>query len=142
MTPSQAKLMRNEQRAAEDAVAAINPDDSDEAIAQIVAEYLLTAQRPPYRFSIFHDVRPRTQRGPCPLPFDWRHKNTVGITTRDREHARQWTIDAMLAGYGVFRGFPGHGGSGFGQGSIAHIRAGKRAAWSAGAHAGEAPKHL
>jgi hypothetical protein len=129
-----------EQIAAEEALAAIKSDDGDEAIAQIVADYLLTSSsRPSFHLTIFHDIRSSTTRrveklrktwpdykpenpiGPCSVPFDWHCKNTVGITTRDRERARCWIIDALLAGYGVFRGYR-RGGTAWGQGSLAQIR--------------------
>jgi hypothetical protein len=76
-------------RAAEDAMSGVDPDASDEAIAEIVANYLtlpLSGSRF-FHLSIFHDVRPsalarmnrlwkhdpgnapKHQRiGPCPLP--------------------------------------------------------------------------
>ena len=126
--------------AAEDALAAISPDASDATIAGIVADYLLTRYSTRYfHLSIIHDVRPsapvRLARlrkhfpdyqphepmGPCPLPYDWTRKNMVGISTRDRERAREWIIAATLAGYCVFRGFSRDSWSS-GAGSIARIR--------------------
>jgi hypothetical protein len=56
------------------------------------------------------------------LTYDWKIKNSVGVSAHDREHARHWIIDAMLAGYCVFRGWNKRGGGGYGQGSIADIR--------------------
>jgi hypothetical protein len=132
------------------AVEAIDPDASDEAIAATVADYLLTMYpAPTYYLSVFHDARPSTARrierlrkqlrqpnyqpgqpfGDCPLPFDWQHKNIVGISTRDRARARQWCINAMLAGYGVFSSHT-RGGSGAGQGTLAQIRHRIRQQWS------------
>jgi hypothetical protein len=129
-----------EELAAETAYEAINPDDSDETIAAIVADWLTTrTSQPPYRLGIFHDVRPSAERnferskkyfpdrkpyqpyGRCPLEFDWQRKNTVGINTLDRERARQWAIDAMLLGYAVFKywGLRSGGGS---SGSLAEVR--------------------
>jgi hypothetical protein len=62
--------------------------------------------------SIFHDTKPlsawerkhklRDEPKRCPLPFDWKHKNSVGITTRDRKRAVQWIMSALLLGYAVF----------------------------------------
>ena len=125
--------------AAEDALDAMTSDASDMEIAQAVADYLL-ANRPPHHLSIFHDVRPSAEKqiarvrkhfpnyqpsqphGPCPLHYDWRRKNTVGISTRDESMARQWIIDAMLLGYAVYRHILKNSW-GAGQGSIADIRA-------------------
>jgi hypothetical protein len=132
-------------QAAEDAMENVNPDASDQAIAEILANYLLRwrpSHRRTYRLSIFHDVHPSALRrwqklypdrrpsdvGPCPLPYDWIHKNTVGIATRDRALARQWIIDAALAGYAVFRHLGAQYG-GFGQGSIEDIR-NRRREWT------------
>lgn len=122
---------------AEDVLEAMTPDATDMEIARAVADYLL-ANRPPHHLSIFHDVCPSTPKriarirkdfpnyqgqphGPCPLHYDWRHKNTVGISTRDEPIARQWIIDAMLLGYGVYRHISKNSWGG-GQGSIASIR--------------------
>ena len=129
-------------RAAEDAMQEVDPNASDETIANILADYLTVGnwgRSRAFHLSIFHDVRPsslaRMDRlrkldpgyrphdriGPCPLPYDWTRTNIVGISTGDRERARQWIIEAALAGYSVFRHIGRHGG-GFGQGSIKHIR--------------------
>lgn len=69
---------------------------------------------------MFPNYTPETF-GPSPVPYDWRHKNTIGITTKDRERARRWIIDAMLTGYGVVRLSSRHGAGG-GNGSIEQIR--------------------
>lgn len=130
--------------AAEKAKWNVDPNASDEAIADIVANYLLSrfSTRSFFHLSIFHDVRPstavrlaRVQKrnphyaveppGPCPLAYDWSYKNMVGISTRDCAHAREWIIAATLAGYGVFRS-PRRNDSGIGAGSLTDIR--KRAA--------------
>ena len=141
MTRARQSEAKSKEQAAEDAVAAISPDDSDQTIAEIVAEYLLTRRQPPLcHLGIIHDVRPSTLRkvnsirrkwhpdyepphpfGPCPVPYDWHVANTVGITTHDRDRARQWIIAAMLAGYSVFRRYR-RDGAGFGKGSIADMR--------------------
>ena len=137
--PSWSEIHRRA-NAAEDALEALAADTSDLEIAQAVADYLLAA-RPPHHLSIVHDVRPSTPKrvararkhfpdyqgqpyGPCPPHYDWRHKNTAGISTRDESVARQWIIDAMLLGYGVYRRFTKKSGEG-GQGSIAAIRSRK-----------------
>jgi hypothetical protein len=123
--------------AAEDAMASVDPDATDEVIAVVIADYLVT-QLPTSRtchLSVLHELRPRELArfrkysperpfdhgiGPCPLPYDWQRKNVIGISTRDRDRARQWAIDATLAGYCVFRSFH-RNGSGGGQGTLAHI---------------------
>ena len=132
------------ENAAYDAMDAMDPDASDEIIAGLVADYLVT-QLPNSRtchLSVLHDMRPSALRnlerirkynpdydpgpvGPFPLPYDWTYKNVVGVSTRDRDRARQWAIDAMLAGYSVFRSFGRHGSAG-GRGTLAQIRAHRR----------------
>lgn len=122
-----------------DRLDAIDPDRaSDEVIADIIADYLLWS-KPPYCLYIHHDVRVSTQRKiermrkffpDIPVhsivprvPYDWARKNIVGISTRDRARARQWAIDAMLAGYAVFHGHGPKGrGGGWGRGSLAEVR--------------------
>jgi hypothetical protein len=137
----------------------VDPEASDEVIAQAIAEYLLSA--PPrsriYCLGIAHDVRPytlpQTERlrefgvtypesdplRPCPVPFDWSRENTVGIETRDLERARRWVIDAAIAGYCVFRNWSGYGG-GFGQG-IAETRERRREEIQREAYLGRRLKH-
>jgi hypothetical protein len=123
-----------------DRMDAINADASDEVIAATVADCLLW-EKPPYYLLILHDARPSAPReierwrkivpnyeppypiGPCPLPYDWKYKNCVGIDTRDRNRAHRWIIDAMIAGYGVTRGYSPRGrGGGSGYGSLAETR--------------------
>lgn len=140
-------MSQAEIEAIEDAMREVDPDASDQAIAEVLADYLLStlAHSRAFHLSTYHDVRPsapaRLARvwkfnpdyqphepvGPCPFPYDWSRKNIVGISTRDRERARQWIIEAALAGYAVFRGFRRLGGAGFGQGSLENIRARRRA---------------
>jgi hypothetical protein len=120
----------------EDAMDQIDPDASDEIIAGVVADYLMS--RGARHFSIFQDVRrtaarrykrfgfrPPSNVGPSPLPYDWAYKNIVGISARDRLRARQWIIDATLLGYEVFYSLTRQG-AGFGQGSLAKIRKRRR----------------
>lgn len=131
--------------AADEAMASVDPDASDETIAAIVADYLVAqmSSRRAYHLGVGHDVRPSALRnveriwkfnphyqpcepvGPCSLPYDWTYKNVVGISTRDRERARRWIIEAQLAGYGVFRRW-GRMGGGFGRGSLTAIRVRRR----------------
>jgi hypothetical protein len=125
--------------AADEAMASIDWDASDLIIAGIVADYLV-AQLPSsriYHLGVGHNAsalcnlerigkfnphyQPNEPVGPCALPYDWTYKNVVGISTRDRERARRWIIEAQLAGYGVFRRW-GRQDGGFGCGSIAAIR--------------------
>ncbi len=85
---------------------------SDAFIALLIAGHLL-ATRPPYHLSIHHDTRPLSARERkhklrdeptlCPLPFDWKYKNTVGITARDPKRAATWIMHALLLGYAVSR---------------------------------------
>ncbi len=137
---------RDEEDAADAAMATVDPEASDQIIAETVAEYLV-AQLPSsrlYHLSIIHEVRPREIRrlerirernpdyeageptGPCPVPYNWQNKNVVGVSTHDRDRAKRWAIDAALAGYCVFRSFRRYG-SGGGQGSLAEIRERRRA---------------
>jgi hypothetical protein len=138
------KLNERAIKAADDAMDNVDPDASDETIAGITADYFLIGFTTRH-LSILHDVRPSTQRtierirkrfeqpdyqpadptGPCPLPYDWTRKNAVGISTKDRERARQWCIDAMLAGYDVHHRSSKTSAS-FGRGTIAQIRAWRR----------------
>jgi hypothetical protein len=138
-------MKRNERaiKAADDAMDNVDPDASDETIASITADYFLIGFTTRH-LDILHDVRPSTQKrierirregwlnyqpadpsGPCPLPYDWTRKNVVGISTKDRERARQWCIDAMLAGYSVHHRSSKTSAS-FGRGTIAQIRARRR----------------
>jgi hypothetical protein len=124
----------------------ITDDDSDDTVAELIADRLLSEYRSSsrnYHLHINHDVRPRTRSlrhhertmrgwwpdwkpqtpiGPCPLPYDWQHKSLVGISTKDREVARQWIIDAAMLGYAVFRSWKRRWASGGGLGSIADVR--------------------
>jgi hypothetical protein len=132
------KQLTAEQRIAiEQAVEQLKPDDGDQVIAAAVADYLLRERARRYHLSVIHDVSPSVPRsfreqfgqpdylvdpvGRCPLAHDWHYKNKFGITTDDLDRARRWIIDAMLAGYSVFRGSQRHGG-GWGYGSIAKVR--------------------
>jgi hypothetical protein len=116
-------------------------DDSDERIADKVADYLVTMfpRSRTYHLSVIHDVRPAALRklermrkikpdyrpdnpiGRCPLSYDWTIKNIIGVTTCDQAEARRWATEAMLAGYAVFRR-PTRAGVGYGRGSIANLR--------------------
>ena len=87
----------------------LSVDASDLEIAEAMAEYYLTAYpdtKAHYKgrisLSKLHDVRLRSTAPPCPIEYDWRRKNTVGITTTDEGRARDWAIRAMLLGYAVF----------------------------------------
>jgi|SRR5208283_632015 len=126
-----------EETRAMEAMDTLDPDASDETIAEIVAY----SHRGTWHISIIHDTRPRelhkrarnpnycpSERiGPCPLPYDWIRKNVVGISTRDRDQARQWIIKATLAGYCVYHQIT-RNGSGGGRGTSAQIRAKRREA--------------
>lgn len=145
ITKQRRDLWRREQIAL-DALEAIDPDKAtDVDIIEVAAEYLLATWRPPYRLFIAHDVRPSAPRqlarirkrwpnyqphppiGPCPLPYDWRRKELVGIRTNDEASARRWIAKAMRLSYAVGRC---HGGIdnlvGSGPGSLTQIRARQR----------------
>jgi hypothetical protein len=77
----------------EDRYEALKHSDSDEMIAEVCADYLLASGRRRFNLGIMHDMRKRSTQGPCPLPFDWRYKNTVGIITRDYKLVRCKSID-------------------------------------------------
>ena len=97
----------------------LSTDASDLEIAEAMAEYYIAvANRRRIRLSIFHDVRKRTTEPPCPVEYDWQHKNTVGITTADEGRARDWAIRAMILGYAVFCRY---GGAGYFTGSRGSI---------------------
>lgn len=84
-------------RAAEEAMGNVDPDASDEALAVVVADYLLSKrQRGHYHLSILHYDEA------SPMEHDWRHKGSIGISTKDPERARAWIIQATLAGRMVF----------------------------------------
>jgi hypothetical protein len=106
------------------ALDAIDPDNiDDESLRFLIADELTAGRGPRYILSIIHDVRPSALRklerirkrlpgyegnpanptGPCPIEYDWDHKNVVGIITLDRDRAIQWAIEAMRFGYTVFQ---------------------------------------
>lgn len=78
----------------------IKPDASDREVAMLIAEYMLEADRVPYRFAINHDVRPPKNLA-CPLAYDWTRRDVVGIDTSNKELARKWLTNAVLRGYTV-----------------------------------------
>lgn len=90
-------------------------------ISEIVAGNTVSAAD----MSAVPDYQPEYPIGPCPLPYDWTRKNLVGVSTKDRERARQWCIDAMLAGYAVSHtSSKGRGGGS--HGTIAQIQTRRR----------------
>jgi hypothetical protein len=105
-------------------------DVDDATLAGLIADYYIVMfpsvlAKQKWHFSIFHDVRKRSTAGPCPLEFDWQHKNVVGISTKDSTRARDWAVRAMVAGYAVFHSFR-RNGSGGSQGTLAQFRERKR----------------
>jgi hypothetical protein len=90
---------------------------SDAALAGAIADYYIDfiANQRKWHFLIMHDMR---VAGPCPVEFDWQHKNIVGIDTNDRARARDWAVRAMLAGYAVFHSGWSRGRSGYSQGTL------------------------
>jgi hypothetical protein len=112
------------ERKAEDRLDALSPSAPDVEVAEALASCYVARCKAlgwirKIRLSIFHDVRKRSNEGPCPLPFDWSYKNVVGIETDDEELARLWAREALLKGYSVFYGTRRGGGVG---GSINHWR--------------------
>lgn len=114
---------------ADDALAKVDPGASDELIAGLIADALVLGpghRITYYHLSIIHDER---GAGPCPLPYDWRRKNTLRISTRDPDRAKQWIVAATLAGYCVFRHWT-RNSFGYGKGTLASVRE-RQAAYSA-----------
>lgn len=105
---------------ADDAVANVDPGASDELIAGLIADALVLG--PGHRSSYFHlsIIHDERGAGPCPLPYDWRRKNTLRISTRDPDRAKQWIIAATLAGYCVLRHWT-RNGWGYGKGTLASV---------------------
>ena len=119
------------------ALHAIKPDDSDAAIASIIADYLTTkSYQPPFHLMIDHDLSRSTERRiernrkrlgphglPVPVRYDWKWADQVGTTTHDRAEAKRWAIEALLLGYRVnycSKGAKSYSASG--PGSIAQVR--------------------
>ena len=83
-------------RAAEEAMENVDPDASDSALAVVVADYVMARCGKTYHLSILYYDETN------PMEHDWRHKGSIGISTKDPERARQWIIQATLAGRMVF----------------------------------------
>ena len=106
--------------AAFDALEQVDPDASDEIIADLIVSYLMvsTSARV-YHLSVSREVNPGRflksmwrvvpgynpghPVGPTPLPYDWTRKARIGISTRDPDRARAWIFEAMRAGHAVSR---------------------------------------
>ena len=88
------------------------PTATDLEIAIALSKHKIATAQERYvtdhgKLMIFHDVRKlrRNQDGPCPLPYDYRDKNTVGIKIgNDEARALDWCVKALFAGYAVFAG--------------------------------------
>jgi hypothetical protein len=120
---------------AEDRLNTLTLESTEMEIIEAIAEWL-TARKPPYHLSIFHDAGPRAEKralrnlqeakkghrniesahhwvfttGKCiAVPFDWSRKGQVGITTKDRDYARHWITTATYFGYCVYRDIGGIG---------------------------------
>jgi hypothetical protein len=114
-----------ERQAASRVTWGLDGTETDLVIAEAITDYLIAAallQHPTIRLAIIFDARKRSKEGPCPLPFDWRRKNTVGIKTSDREVARDWCMKALLLGYSAFQCWHSDGCGGGGMGTIADHR--------------------
>jgi hypothetical protein len=126
----------DERKRAETKLFETQPSASDQTFAEVMADYLVAASlcySRVCRLGINHNIsKPGTiyapsvhrdeRSGPCPLSYNWRYKNLVGISTPDAEHARAWAIEALLLGYSVFRPNRGSRGAGSGMGTIAEFR--------------------
>jgi hypothetical protein len=123
-------LAKVEEQAAFHVQHGIHGIETDLQIAEAITDDLIAAallQRPTIRLAIFHDARKRgneysEHKGPCPLPYDWKFKNAVGIKTKDREVARDWCMKALLLGYAVFQCWLPTGCGGGGMGTVAEHR--------------------
>jgi hypothetical protein len=101
----------------------VGPDTGDRELAEAIADhYVANCLRVKRKIvlQIAHDVRKRSDEGPCPLPYDYSRKNVVGIRTSDPEYAVAWAVGAMLMGYAVF--YMPSPGWGFGKGTLAEYR--------------------
>jgi hypothetical protein len=87
-------------------VDALTADAADHDIANVLADILMSAAFMPYRLGIDHDVsreRGTLKSGACLLQYDWRRKDTIGITAFNPGYARRWIMDALMFGYQVWR---------------------------------------
>jgi len=87
----------------------INTAETDRQIAGKIAVALTETEPEVFYFSIDHDVRAAAARsgkpktGACPVEYHWGNKGHVGIDTRSIGMAVHWIIQALMAGYTVFR---------------------------------------
>jgi hypothetical protein len=92
---------------------------SDGNLSEQIADRLLEMWPPgrrAYHLMVRHD------RAPCSLSYDRKGKNHFFITTRDRARAKQWIIEASLAGSTVTRRVSGRSDVGYRYGSLAQLR--------------------
>lgn len=71
-------------------------------LSRTLIAQLLDVRGPPFRLSINHNVGPPHNQA-CPLPYDWRHGQKVGVTTNYRDAARNWISGALVYGYHIER---------------------------------------
>ena len=101
----------------------IRSDAGDREFADAIANHILAATWFPrtYHLAVFY-----YGDGPGSLPSDWRAGSAVGISTPDRQRAKQWCVAALLAGYAISRGHQrfsrSKGFTGFYRGSLADYR--------------------
>jgi hypothetical protein len=84
------------------------PDDSDETVAQRIADFLLVEwpDRQSIELSVLVNARPPY------LPGDYRpRKGTLTFKTQSRQLAAQWIVRAALAGHRVSRKNGAHMGT-------------------------------
>lgn len=108
--------------AAWEALHRVTRHTTDQEIAELIAEYLLSLFfLPAFTIGVFHETRQSQMRwaerirkkhpkfptldptGPCPLHYTWQFRNRVGIHTTDERVAHDWIVDAALRDYAVFR---------------------------------------
>lgn len=77
----------------------------DRKVAMMLAAKAVERERLPYCFSINHDVRPPKLK-PCPVEYDWRCKDSVGIQTNSKSLAESWLVKALMLGYKIERVSP------------------------------------
>jgi hypothetical protein len=90
------------------------PDDSDEVIAQRLADYLLAGWRPG-KDRMTLSIHVRTEPPPGLAGEYRRRKRSLTYKPHTRETATEWIVKAALAGHCVFKGIGG-------MGTIAEIR--------------------
>jgi hypothetical protein len=88
---------------AEAAYYALRPDDSDDTIVDVLADYLTTKNfQPPYRLELGGDGQRRGRRRNDEWGLPLVDESTYRISTSDRDEAKRWTAKALRAGRSVY----------------------------------------